>query len=66
MKLASWFWRRFFFSIQTYVNMVFLIVAPPNPGDYDVNNSESILYQKSFHVNLTYFGSVVLERKILK
>jgi hypothetical protein len=37
-----------FFSIQTYVNIVFLIVAPPDPGDHDVNNSESKLYQKAF------------------
>jgi hypothetical protein len=28
--------------------MVFPIVAPPDPGDYDVNNSESTLYQKAF------------------
>ena len=38
--------------------MVFLNVAPP--GDHDVNN-----LSESFHVNMTYSGSVVLEKKIL-
>jgi hypothetical protein len=43
--------------------MVFPIVAPPDPGDHDVNNSESALYiSESFHANMTYSGSVVLEK----
>jgi hypothetical protein len=28
--------------------MVFLIVAPPDPGDHDLNKLESTLYQKAF------------------
>jgi hypothetical protein len=28
--------------------MVFPIVAPPEPRDHDVNNSESTLYQVAF------------------
>jgi hypothetical protein len=30
--------EKIFFSIYTYVNMVFPIVAPPDPGDHDENN----------------------------
>jgi hypothetical protein len=48
LKLVSWFWRRFFFSIQTQMNVVFPIVAPPDPEDHDLKKLESTLYQKAF------------------
>jgi hypothetical protein len=35
------------------------------PGDHYVNNFESTL-SESFHINMSYFGSVVLEKKICK
>jgi hypothetical protein len=44
----------------TYVNMVFLIVAPPEPWE-PWSELEFTSYQKSFHVNMSSCGSVVLE-----
>jgi hypothetical protein len=46
LKLTCWFWRRFFFKINTckYGYFYSAIVAPPNSRDHDVNNSESTLY----------------------
>jgi hypothetical protein len=53
--------EKFFFSNINACKYGFPIVAPPDPGNHNVNNSESTLY-----VNMTYSGSVVLEKKILK
>jgi hypothetical protein len=46
--------------------MAFPFVALPTPVDHDVKKIESTLYQKTFHVNMIYSGSVVLEKKIFK
>jgi hypothetical protein len=40
--------KKIFFSIQTQMNMVFPVVAPPDPGDHDLKKLESTLYQKAF------------------
>jgi hypothetical protein len=37
-----------FFSIETHVNMVFLLWPLPTPGDHDLYKLESALYQKAF------------------
>ena len=48
LKLVCWFWRRRFVF---HINMLiwFSLLWPLlTPGDHDVNNSESTLYQKAF------------------
>jgi hypothetical protein len=48
------------------VNIVFPIVALPNPrGPWFVHFWIYII-SESFHVNMTYYGSVVMEKKIFK
>jgi hypothetical protein len=66
LKLACWFWRWSFFSIWTHVNMVFPIVAPPDPRGPLCEQFWIYIISGSFHVNMTYSGSVVLEKKIFK
>jgi hypothetical protein len=36
------------FSIYKHVKKVFPIVAPPNPGDHDLNKLEFALFQETF------------------
>jgi hypothetical protein len=44
--------------------MVFPIVAPPDPRGPWFQETWIYIISESFHVNMTYFGSVVLEKKI--
>ena len=44
--------------------MVFLNVAPPDPRGPWCEQFWIYILSESFHVNMTYFGSVVLEKKI--
>jgi hypothetical protein len=61
LELACWFWR-VVFNINTY-NYGFPYCGPSQtPGDHDLNKTESTLYQKAFMFNMTYSGSVVLEK----
>jgi hypothetical protein len=55
-----------FFQYKTYVNKVFRTVTPPDqPGPWCEQFWIYIISQR-FHVNMTYSGSVVLEKKIFK
>jgi hypothetical protein len=54
------------FSIYTYVNIVFPIVAPPDPRGPWYQQFWIYIISESFQVNMTYFGSLVLEKKIFK
>jgi hypothetical protein len=56
--LACWFWRtRFFFQ-----NIVFPIVAPLDPLGSWCEQFWIHIIPESFHVNMTYSGSVVLKK----
>jgi hypothetical protein len=67
LKLARWFWRRrFFFSIWKQVNMVFPIVALPDPQGAWFEDTWIYIISESFRVNMTYSGSVLLEKNIFK
>jgi hypothetical protein len=44
LKLACWFWRRFFFLDLNTGEYGFPIVASLNPGDHDLKKLESTLY----------------------
>jgi hypothetical protein len=46
--------------------MVFPIVAPPDPPGPWCEQFWIYITLESFHVNMTYSGSVVLEKKIFK
>jgi hypothetical protein len=64
LKLACWFWRRFF---SIYIcKMVFPIVAPPDPLGPWCEQFWIYIISESFHVNMTYSGFVVLDKKIFK
>jgi hypothetical protein len=54
-------WRRFF-SINTDVNMVFLIVAPPDPQGPWSEQTWIYIILKNFDVNMSSSGFVVLEK----
>jgi hypothetical protein len=54
-----------FFNINI-VNMVFPIVAPPDPRRPWCEQFWIYIISASFPVNMTYSGSVVLKKKILK
>jgi hypothetical protein len=46
------------------LKMVFLIVAPPNPQNHDLKKTKFICTMwESFHVNLSFPGIVVLQKK---
>jgi hypothetical protein len=47
-----------------HVNMVFLIVAPPDPWGPWFEETWNYIISESFHVNMSSSGSVVLEKKI--
>jgi hypothetical protein len=72
LKLDCWFWRRrFFFNINIckwyyLLNMVFPTVAPPDPQGPWREQFWIYIVSESVHLNLTYSGSVVLEKKIFK
>jgi hypothetical protein len=61
LKLACWFWRRRFFSIET-----FPIVGHPDPQGPWCEQFWIYIISQSFPVNMTYSESVVLEKKIFK
>jgi hypothetical protein len=46
--------------------MVFLIVAPPYPRGAWFEQTWIYIISESFHVNMTYSGSVDLDKKIFK
>jgi hypothetical protein len=48
------------------VNIVFPIVAPPEPQRPWFEETWIYIISESFHVNITYSGSVVLKKKIFK
>jgi hypothetical protein len=49
-----------------HVNMGFPIVDPPNPRRPWCEQFWIYIISESFHENITYSGSVVLEKKIFK
>jgi hypothetical protein len=53
-------------SICKYVNIVFPIVAPPDPRVPWCEQFWIYIISESFPVNMTYSGSVVLEKKIFE
>ena len=60
------FGEDFFSPISTYANVVFPIVAPPDPRGPWCEQFWIYIISESFHVNMTYSGSVVLEKKIFQ
>jgi hypothetical protein len=48
LKLTGWFWKRFLFQYKRMWIWFSLLWPHPIPGDHDMNNSESTLYQKDF------------------
>ena len=61
LKLACWFWRRRFFQYKHSP-----IVAPPDPRGPWCEQFWIYIILESFHVNMTYSGSVVLGKKIFQ
>jgi hypothetical protein len=55
----------FQYKHNNYVHMAFPIVAPPDPRGAWCEQFWIYIISESFHVNMTYFGSVVLEKRIL-
>jgi hypothetical protein len=66
LKLACSGFGGDFFSIKAYVNTVFLIVAPPDPRGPWFKQTWIYITSKSFHVNMSSSGPVVLEKETFK
>jgi hypothetical protein len=66
----DWSWLAgsgdFFFNINTYIIMFFPIVASPDPLGTMVWANLNLHYVSKLYVNMTHFGSVVLEKTIFK
>jgi hypothetical protein len=65
LKLACWFWRRFFFNTNTN-EYGFPYCGPSRPWGPWFEETWIYIISESFHVNMIYSGSVVLEKKIFK
>jgi hypothetical protein len=66
LKLACWFWRRRFFFNTNTNEYGFPYCGPSQPWGPWFEETWIYIISESFHVNLTYSGSVVLEKKIFK
>jgi hypothetical protein len=66
LQMACWFWRRFFFPNINIIEYGFPYRGPSWLRGPWFQETWIYIISESFHVNMTYSDSVVLEKKIFK